>query len=122
AGLAPAINSTERAKYYQWMFYVPGTMEPPLFNILLHTMLLPEGQRIPAIVEPSRERFLKIANVLDHALKGKPYILGDRFSTADIMIATTLQWVPELMEGFAELEDYSRRLLDRPAYRRIQDI
>ncbi|MGR9073833.1 MAG: glutathione S-transferase family protein, partial [Gammaproteobacteria bacterium] len=25
AGLAPAINSTERAKYYQWMFYVPGT-------------------------------------------------------------------------------------------------
>lgn len=120
--LAPELNTPERGLYYQWMFYVPATMEIPLVTIFLHSKLLDEEKRIPSLVDDSRERFKKIAKVLNKALSDRPYILGDRFSTADIMIASTLQWFPELMEGYTALEDYSQRLLERPAYQRAREL
>lgn len=120
--LAPALNTPQRAHYYQWMFYVPGTMEIPLVNIFLHTKLLPEAKRRPAVVEDSKERFKNIAKILDDNLADKPYMLGDNFSTADIMVGSSLQWFPELMEGFDNLQNYSELILARPTYQKAHDL
>ena len=55
--LAPALGSDERAQYYRWMVYVPGTVDPVLETITMHTRFLPEpierrrGQRF---ARPSR--------------------------------------------------------------------
>jgi glutathione S-transferase len=120
--LMPAINTPQRGLYYQWMFYVPATMELPLVNIFLHTAMLPEEKRRPAIVEDSKERFIKIAANINNALTDKQYILGEQFSTADIMIGTTLLWFPELMEGFEALQGYTERLLARPAFQKARSL
>ena len=120
--LAPLINTPLRSHYYQWMFYVPATMELPLVNIFLHTSLLEESKRRPAIVEDSKERFKKIAANINTSLNGNNYILGDQFSTADIMIGSTLLWFPELMEGFEPLQDYTERLLARPAFQKARSL
>lgn len=89
--LAPTPGAGDRGLYFQWMFYVPATMESPLWNILLHTKGLPETKRIPKIIEYSRERFKKVVEVLNHAVSDKPFILGDRFNTPDIMVGSALQ-------------------------------
>ncbi len=120
--LMPAINTPQRGLYYQWMFYVPATMELPLVNIFLHTAMLPEEKRRPAIVEDSKERFIKIAANINDVLTDKQYILGEQFSTADIMIGTTLLWFPELMEGFEALQGYTERLLARPAFQKARSL
>jgi glutathione S-transferase len=117
---APAINTAQRGLYYQWMFYCSATMEPPLVNILLHTVLLDEEKRRPAVVEESKDRFQTIAVVLNNALAGKEYILGEKFSTADIMIGSTLLWFPELLDGFKHLQSYTDRLLARPAFQKAR--
>ena len=120
--LAPATNTPERALYYQWMFFVPGTMEPPLWHIFLHTHILPEDQRIPSVIEYSRKQFNKVASILNEALSDRTYILGDQFSTADIMVASTLRWFPEFITEYANLQTYSETLSKRSACQRAYAI
>jgi glutathione S-transferase len=116
--LAPVINSPNRGLYYQWMFFVPATMEPPLVNIFLHTQLLEASKRRQSVIDDSKERFVHIAVVLEQTLTNQPYILGERFSTADIMIASTLDWFPELITHFEALQHYHHKLTQRPAFKR----
>ncbi len=118
--LAPPLDSKQRALYYQWMFFVPATLEPPLVNIFLHSRLLPETQRLPALVEQSKKQFHPLAQHLDRVLQDKSFLLGDTFSTADIMMASTLQWMPERIEAFSGLQAYLDRATQRPAYLRAR--
>ncbi len=120
--LAPKPDSDDRGRYFQWMFYVPATMEPPLWNIFLHTKGLPETKRIPEIIEYSRERFKKVAEILDHAVSDRPFLLGNQFNTPDIMVGTTLQWQPDLLENYPALQAYRKRLSQRPAYQKANAI
>jgi glutathione S-transferase len=49
--LAPAPDDPQRARYEQWMFFTPGTLEPPGFDILLHSMILPKAQRVAVMAK-----------------------------------------------------------------------
>ena len=115
-GLAPAVDEAIRPRYEQWMFFVPGTLEPPAFEILLHTRLLPENQRIGAIVPFARKGYRRIMRMLAKELDHDGYLLGDRFTCADIMLGTTLTWLPDLLEEYPSLLAYTQRLTARPAY------
>lgn len=115
-GLAPVVDEAIRPRYEQWMFFVPGTLEPPAFEILLHTRLLPENQRIGAIVPFARKGYRRILRMLAKELEHDGYLLGDRFTCADIMLGTTLTWLPDLLEEYPSLLAYTQRLTARPAY------
>jgi glutathione S-transferase len=117
-GLAPATTDTRRARYEQWMFFVPATLEPPAFEVLLHTQLLPEKKRIEAIVPFATKGYQRVLRMLAKELDHDGYLLGGHFTCADIMLGTTLTWLPELLEDHPPLLAYTQRATARPAYRR----
>ena len=116
--LAPAIDDPARARYLQWMAFVPGTMEPPLVDILRHSKFLPQEQQIPAVIDLAEKQFAKIAEYLNQTVTDRPFLIGDHFTTADIMLATTLQWLPDLVDPFPALKAYGERMTERPAYQK----
>ncbi len=116
--LAPAMNEPMRARYEQWMFFVAATLEPPAFDILLHTQILPEKKRIAAIVPFATRRYQQILRMLAKELDHDGYLLGENFSCADIMLGTTLTWLPESLERHPSLTAYTQRVTARPAYQR----
>ncbi len=116
--LAPASTDPQRARYEQWMFFVPGTLEPPAFDILMHTQILPEKKRIAAIVPFSTRRYQQILRMLSKELDHDGYLLGEQFTCADIMLGTTLAWLPELLADHPSLLAYIQRATARPAYQR----
>lgn len=117
AGLVPAAGTQERARYDQWCFFVIGELEQPLWTLGKHRFALPEKWRVPAIMETALWEFSVAAKVLDSGLGDCEFILGDRFSAADILIAHTLAWANafQVPLGFERLEAYAGRLLARPA-------
>ncbi len=115
---APSVDSPARGMYYQWMFFVPATLEPPLMNIFLHSKFLPEDQRLAVLVEQGKKQFHLLANNINRVLQDRLYLLGEQFSTADIMLASTLQWFPDLLDGHPDLQSYADRLTHKPAYQR----
>jgi glutathione S-transferase len=123
ARLAPTVGTPARGYYYQWMVYTMATLEPPVLQIFMNTVLLPEEKRSAAAVDEARKSFSGVAKTLTQALTGKPYLLGNDFSAADVMIGSTLAWgsFMGLIAGQSVLEDYVKRLSERPAYLRAQD-
>jgi glutathione S-transferase len=120
AHLAPAVGTSERGRYYQWMFYAMATLEPPILQVFMHSVRLPEAERSPEIAEQGRRTFAEVAAVLSNALASKPYLLGEQFSAADVMIGSTLAWAQfmGLLEGQPTLSEYVQRLSSRPAFQR----
>ncbi len=115
-GLAPALDSPLRCEYEQWMFYVPATLEPPAWQYMLHQRILPADKRIQAVAEWHKQQYINTLKVLNRLLRHKDYLLGEQFSTADIMLGYLLFWFPDILQQFPVLKNYSQRLRQRKAY------
>ena len=114
-GLAPRLEDADRGSYLKWMVYSTAVLEPLL---VLH------GRHIDL---PGRETgfgdYEDVINVLVSGLKGREYLLGDRFSAADVMLGSVISralYRQELPEH-PVLTDYNSRLTNREAYQRAAD-
>jgi glutathione S-transferase len=118
--LAPSIGSAARPLYLQWMFYCPGTFEAPFTQLFQQTRGLPETDRSPALAEKARAEFGEVVSFIDRSLAGRQFLLGDQFSTADIMLGHSLLNARryEMLRGVPNLEEYLNRLDARPARKR----
>jgi glutathione S-transferase len=122
AKLAPALGTPERGRYYQWMVYCIATLEPPVLQVFMNTVMLPEVERSAAQETAGRAQFAEVAKVIAAGLGDRPYLLGNEFSAADVMIGSTLAWASfmGLLDGQPVLASYVERLTQRPAYQRMQ--
>ena len=121
AGLAPAIDTPERAAYYQWSVFSCSELDPNLFDVMKHTMHLPEDQRVSEIAQRGRENFAARGEILAKALEGRDYILGSDFSGADIALGYSCNWAAYtgLIEDHPTLVTYYTRLEQRPAFKKV---
>jgi glutathione S-transferase len=121
--LAPPVGTPARGLYYQWMVYSIATLEPPVVDVFMHTVMLPEAERSAAVIGAGKKKFAEIAAVLQQALGTKPFLLGEQFTAADVMVGSTLAWAHflRLLEGGPILQEYVERLSQRPAFQRAQD-
>lgn len=120
--LAPPLGTPERGLYYQWLFYATATMEPPVMQVFYHTQLLPEDKRIPAVVEPAKQKFRESLPLVEKTVEKGPWILGSDFSAADVLVGINVIFgrALKLIDGFPALEAYAKRLTDRPAWQRAR--
>ena len=115
AGLAPPPGTHERALLYQWTIFAPAELEPPLIEAAM------QAQRDPDRAAAARRRFDDAAGAVSSALDGSDYLVGGRFTVADVLVGSTVAFTERI--GFADelpahLRDYLARLAKRPAYQR----
>lgn len=117
-GLAPKAGTAARALYYQWIVYVPATVDPTAAEIA-KAMKLPEDQR-EAVTRDARARLKEILGFIDRSLGGDDYLIDNRFSVADIMVGGALLWLSHLgvLGDWPNLLAYVERLKARSAYQR----
>jgi glutathione S-transferase len=112
-GLAPAVDAPDRPAYLQWIFFGATTLEPPVSDLYF------KGTD-DATRARGKAEFEAAAAVVSAALAdGRAYLLGDRFTAADVQIGSTLGWARALglLDGFGVLVEYGRRVGARPAAR-----
>lgn len=118
--LAPQLDSPHRPKYLQWFFYACTTLEAPAFEFVKHAFLLPKSKRIPAQLSLSKAAYFRALTPLEAELADREYLLGDKFSTADIMVGSVLLWLPKLLKDFPSLAAYVVRLKSRSTYQQAR--
>lgn len=122
SGLVPS-DIADRAHYFQWCFFAMSELETPLWTKAKHTQFLPEERRVPAVAETCDWEFLRAANTLAQHLEGREYVVGNRFTAADILLGGTLNWArkADVNLGSAVLEAYADRIAARPALIRARE-
>jgi glutathione S-transferase len=114
-------DPAERAVADGWMDWSQTTLQPDLLmGIFWGYYRTPEAQRDWPAINRSLARCADHFGLLDRLVEGRPYLLGDRLSLADIPIATSLYRYFELDIERPELPNVTawyRRLQQHPAYR-----
>ncbi len=116
-GLAP--DPRDRADYYRWSFFTAGPVEAAFTARSM-------GWEAPAERQMSLGygSFEIAIATLEKAVSAKPYITGDRFSAADLIVGANINFMLmfKMLEPTPAFDDYVARVTDRDAYRRAQDI
>lgn len=119
AGLAPAIGHKSRGAYYRWLFFGAGPVEAAITNTALG-LVVPEGKQRMAGYGSLAETL----DALEGAVLGAEYLAGQRFTAADLYVASQLGW--GMMFGMIEkrpaFEAYVGRMCARPAAVRARQI
>lgn len=117
SGLTPPAGTQDRARYDQWCFFAIGELEQPLWTIAKHRFVLPEDWRVPAIIDTAVREFAVAVGVLESGLGDRPFILGENFTAADILLSHTLGWAKNAGTSVdsERLRAYMDRTLSRPA-------
>jgi len=112
AGLAPAIDDPSRGQYLYWMTYTPGVIEPAMMEKFT-------GQEVSRATS-GWGNFDTMIEVLESGLQNSDWLMGDRFSAADVLVGSSVYF----MKMFGVLPEnpilsaYCDRCLARPAYAR----
>lgn len=116
-GLSPPLGSDDRARYYRWIAYVAGVVDPALARISVRDVLAPEPARVPVIDAAARRDLDVIARTLAAAAGDRPFLAGDTFTAADVAAGSAAAWLDRfgLLDEQPRLAAYARRLADRPA-------
>ncbi|HAX89106.1 MAG TPA: glutathione S-transferase [Cyanobacteria bacterium UBA11370] len=123
-GLAPLPLTPTRGYYYQWLFYAPLTLEPPveqfMFQVLpnLPEKLLPLKQRTHVSQQEAQEWFDKVCAPLNEVLNHQDYLVENRFSAADVVTGGVLLWALRLgmLKADNPVKVYLTKLMARPAF------
>ena len=114
-GLLPT-TLKDRAEVDRWLLFTATELEQPLWRISRHTFLYPVNERIPAEVTLAGREFKEMAAIAEHHLQHMQFVVGDRVTVADFVLAYTLDWGNEvgLLGDFPNLRGYIERMYSRP--------
>lgn len=115
-GLYPQALHDE-ARVWQWSFWGVTEVERPALTVLLNR-IGPEDKRDDAAAEEAERALAAPLRVLDAALAATPYLLGDRFTVADLNVASILAWARQArvdLAAFPNVERWLKACHDRPA-------
>ena len=112
AELGPRIGDKTRGPYLTWLAYYTGVMEPAFVGKFMN---FPEPNSTMGWAKVE-----DVMGVVNRALERGPYLLGDKFSTTDILYGSSfiLFMGSPLMPPTPLLTQYTDRLKARPAYER----
>src|SRR6185436_232783 len=116
AGLNVPVGDPRRGVYLKWLFFGPSCIEPAMMD-----------RAFPRREEARRGAlgygdFDTVMDVMTKAVAKGPYLMGEQFTAADVVIGSTLRWgtMFKLLPERPEISAYTSRLAARPALQRAE--
>lgn len=110
--IGPQVNEPDRGAYLSWLAYYGDVVEPSIMSKFMNVQVprttagwVPLDEVMPVLIEPlSRGR----------------YLLGERFSAADVLYGTMFAQFAQspLLPKSPVIDEYVKRVVGRPAYAR----
>jgi len=123
ARLAPKPNETARGHYYQWMAHLTNTLQPAMSRFYHPEDYTTEASGKAGVVECAVREVADVWGRIDQHLGSTgPYLLGDRYSAADIFLLMLFTWrepCPDALKRFGRLARLADLVAARPAMRRM---
>jgi glutathione S-transferase len=118
AGLNAPVGDPRRGVYLKWLFFGPTCIEPAITD-----------KAFPRVEQPRRGAlgygdFDTVMDVVAKAVEPGPYLLGEHFTAADVVIGSGLRWgmTFDLLPKRPEFVSYVGRLEQRPALQRAGEL
>jgi glutathione S-transferase len=113
--LAPKIDAPGRGDYLRWVVLACASLDAALINTMTKREEFPRGQA----------SLTRIAEYIATTVHKHPYVAGEQFTAADVMIAAGLRWgmfMKAIPADNSALKAYVERTTSRPASKRATEI
>lgn len=116
AGLAPALGSPDRGRYLQWLMFTNSVIEPAMAEKFSNAAVSSAAHGWGS--------FPQMIEVLRAGLATGPWILGERFSAADVLLGTSCTFMRQfkILDNEPALFAYADRCAARPAFQRAAAV
>jgi len=110
--VGPLAGEPERGSYLSWLAYYTGVLEPAFMSKFMNWEVPRSTAGWVAVEEAMR--------VIIARLSQGPYLIGERFSAADVLYATSFALFAQspILPQSPLIEDYVKRIVARPAFAR----
>ncbi|MTH76603.1 glutathione S-transferase family protein [Paracoccus aestuariivivens] len=106
-GMGPLPGDPKRGEYLSWLFWYQGVFEPV-------AVLQFAGLKHPVIEATFRDYDTVLAR-LDEILSKQTWLLGDKFSAADLLVAGPFMFFGDDMRRSSTISDWVGRVQSRPS-------
>lgn len=118
-------NLTEKALVQQWAFWTMTEAQPPMVDILVQKLFVPEGKKDLALIARREQQIPGLLEVLEKSLTGKKYLVGNKYSVADLMAASAANIALGLqldMTQFPNIKAWLSEIKSRPAWVKLAQL
>ena len=127
--ITPA-NAREEAEALRWSFWAVTEMEKDALTVLMHRLVMPEGQRKPELAEQAENRLKAPLAVLEKHLQaqnaqGQAHLAAHRLTVADVCVASVANWVRpagKLLAQYPAVKVWLQACVERPAQKQAQAL
>lgn len=115
-GLSPQ-TLAEKARFYRWMVFSAGVVEQAVGISLLG--IKPDAKQQMTL---GCGNFETVLDVLARAVVEHEYILGDRFTVADVYVGSQIAFYMQFgyLPERPEFIEYTNKLINRPAHIKVR--
>lgn len=118
-------TAKDKALVQQWAFWTMTEAQPPMVDILVQKLFVPEEKRDLALIARREAQIPGILEVLDKTLNGKKYLVGDTYSVADLMAASAVNIASGLkldLSKFPNIKAWFAEIKSRPAWVKVSQL
>jgi glutathione S-transferase len=125
SGLAPPVGTPERAQFYKWMVHLTNTPQAEYRAWFYPHEHVTDETAAPTVQDAAGARLNGMFDRIADQLGQGPWLLGDRFSAADLFLFMLIRWgraMPRPPRAVPALGALAERVLARPAVRKTIEI
>lgn len=118
-------NPQERGLIQQWSVWAMVEFQPPLVDLIIQMMFVPEDKRDANVIARAKEKVPPTLKILDQALAGQDFVVGNRLTVADFNLASVVNIAQALrfeLDTYPNVVRWFGRMKDRPSYKRLSDM
>jgi glutathione S-transferase len=127
AGLAPGVNDPKRGRFLQWLFFFSSSLQNAYQMSYYSDRFCDAVDHQPSVKRRSISRLRELWTVVDDAIGADDWMLGDRFSAADIYLFMLTTWLSSAhdhpqIEEFANVHRVADAVSKRPSIRLVYGL
>lgn len=118
-------NALEKGLSMQWSFWASSELQPPVIEVLIQKIFVPEDKRDNNIIEKNINRLPALLTVLNNSLADKKYLAGNQFTIGDINTASVVSICPMMgidLGAYSNIKNWLGAISERPAYQKYQAL
>ena len=118
-------SAVEKGLIQQWSFWAMLELQKPAVDWLIQEMFVPADKKEPKVIEKSKETIGQVLPILDREFTSKQFLVGDRFTMADLNVASIVSICAALrfdMTPYKNINKWMSACSDRPAFQKLKTL
>lgn len=120
-----AQNAEEDGHILQWSFWSLVDLQTPAVQWLIQEMFVPAEHRNSKVIEDAKKVLPTMLATLERGLNGKTYLVGNRFTVADLNVASVVGILHTLkydLSAYPEVSRWMNLCSSRPACQKVNNM